>query len=506
MAAAVRERHVPPVELVERSLDRLERWQGPTNAFSQTYADAALGAARALERDSPDGAAARLWGVPYAAKDLFDVEGRPTTGCCRAYKDNVATRDAAVVARMREAGTVLVGKANQHELACGATNLISACGPTANPWDFGRITGGSSGGSAAAVAAGIVPVALGSDTGGSVRIPSSFCGVWGLKPTNGALPLSGVMPLAPSMDCPGPLARTATDLRLAWEALSGRAAARVMPRRAGVLGGYFADRIQPMVLAAVRAVADALENLGIRVEEVRGRGIDDAPAVWNDEAYAEFAEIHGHLLSRPRLLGEPTCMALEHGLGVPPERRSAARARVAEIGAWFEERLRDLDLLLAPATPFPAPPSTADRVEVRAGETMGVHGGAVSVLTRPVNLAGLPAVAVPAGFSPEGLPLGVQLIGSRNDEDVLLSTASMLEASDERFRASIPDPPSGTNTPGRAPEDRRQPASLASSSRSDGSTRTEPSGNRIVGTLRTPWLIRITSAVASGSRSMSIQR
>ena len=446
MVAAVREGRVSPMELVERSLERLERWQGPTNAFTQTYAEGALEAARTLEAGAPPAdRRMALWGVPYAAKDLFDIRGRSSTGCCRAYEDNVATGDAEVVVRMGEGGTILLGKTNQHELACGATNLVSACGPTANPWDLGRITGGSSGGSAAAVATGVVPIALGSDTGGSIRIPASFCGVWGLKPTHGALPLSGVMPLAPFMDCPGPLARSAADLALAWEALSGGPVTPARPQGAGVLGGYFAERIMPAVLDAVRAVADALESSGVRVVEVDGHGIDDAPSVWNDVAYSEFARAHGHLLEHPELLGEPTRAALEHGLGVSAERRAEARARVLEIGEWFAERLAGLDVLIAPATPFPAPPATAGRVEVRRGETMGVHGGAVSVLTRPVNLAGLPAVAVPAGFSPDGLPLGVQLIASGDGEDVLLAAASMLEASGERFRSKIaPDPLGGT--------------------------------------------------------------
>src|SRR5919197_588396 len=161
----------------------------------------------------------------------------------------------------------------------GATNLISACGPTSNPWDLARITGGSSGGSGAAVATGIVPVALGTDTGGSIRIPASFCGVMGLKPTHGAISLRGVMPLALSMDCPGPMAGSVADLRLAWDALTLDTARDQPPRRGGVLRGYFHDRCQPEVRDAVAATADALREEDIEVEDVEGDGIDDAPQV-----------------------------------------------------------------------------------------------------------------------------------------------------------------------------------------------------------------------------------
>jgi aspartyl-tRNA(Asn)/glutamyl-tRNA(Gln) amidotransferase subunit A len=450
MAAAVRDRRVSPVELVQRSLERLQRWQESTNAFTQLYFGTAADAARELEsRLSAGDAVGPLAGVPYAAKDLFDVEGKDTTGCCLAYDGNVATRDADVIVGMREAGAILVGKTNQHELACGATNLISACGPTANPWDLARITGGSSGGSGAAVASGIVPLALGTDTGGSIRIPASFCGLWGLKPTHGAISLTGVMPLALSMDCPGPIAGTAGDLRSAWGALTGSRAEAAPPVRAGVLGGYFVDRIQPEVVAAVWQAATALSGNGVDVVEVDGSGIDDAPAVWNDYAYSQFAVAHGHLLQRRGLLGEPTAAALEHGADLSAERRLQARLRAREIAVWFADRLRDVDLLLAPSTPFPAPPATADRVTVREGETMGVHGGAVSVLTRPVNLAGLPAVAAPAGLSGDGLPLGVQLIAGRARDPLLLTAAAMLEETDPTFRSWIASyPPRGATEHG----------------------------------------------------------
>jgi aspartyl-tRNA(Asn)/glutamyl-tRNA(Gln) amidotransferase subunit A len=445
IAAAVRAREVSPVELVQRSLARLQLWQEPTNAFTQLYFGAAQEEARAIEAAAAAGEPlGPLAGVPYAAKELFDVAGKETTGCCLAYEHNVATRDADMVVRMREAGAILVGKTNMHELASGATNLISACGPTANPWDLTRITGGSSGGSAAAVASGIVPLALGTDTGGSIRCPASFCGISGLKPTHGALSLTGVMPLALSLDCPGPMAISAGDLALAWEALSGMRPSEQQPRRAGVLGGYFADRIQHEVVAAVRATADALAEMGVEIVEIDGEGIDDAPQVWTDYAWSQFAAVHGHLLQQPELLHERTASFLEHGLQLFNEQRLAARARAEEIAGWFAVRLRGVDILLAPSTPYPAPPAAAERVATGDGDTLDVHRGAPTVLTRPVNLAGLPALALPAGRSGDDLPLGVQLIASAGREPLLLSTAASLEAADERFRPVVaPYPPPG---------------------------------------------------------------
>jgi Asp-tRNA(Asn)/Glu-tRNA(Gln) amidotransferase A subunit family amidase len=242
MARAVRTWEVSPIELVDEAIRGAESWQPVTNAFSQLHAEEARAEARRradeLVRDTDPGP---LYGVPVAVKDLFDVAGWETTGCCAAYRGRVAAIDAEAVRKLRTAGAVIVGKTNQHELAAGATNLVSACGPTANPWDRARMTGGSSGGSGAVVAAGVVPVALGTDTGGSVRIPASLCGVTGLKSTHGRVGLDGVMPLAPSLDTVGPLGSTAEDVALVHAVLTADDQETGRPSlhdlRVGELGG-----------------------------------------------------------------------------------------------------------------------------------------------------------------------------------------------------------------------------------------------------------------------------
>lgn len=443
MARAVRERTVSPVELVEEALRRADAWQPATRAFSQLHAQEALDQARlrteeaARADDLPP-----LHGVPVAVKELFDVAGWETTGCCAAYRGRVAERDAEVVGRLRTAGAVVVGKTNQHELAAGATNLISACGATANPWDPTRITGGSSGGSGAAVAAGVVPVALGTDTGGSIRIPASMCGVAGLKPTHGRVSLDGVMPLAPSLDTAGPLAATVEDATLVHAVLAG---APPHDLRGGVegltvasLGGLHVAFLHPEVLEATMAAADVFAELGASTSAVVGKGCF-APEVWEEIAWAELAEHHGDLLDRPELLHARTAEIMERGAGQPDEVTAAARERAGAVRVAFLAALSAADVLLAAATPIAAPPAGAEWVEVGSGP-LSVRRGAPSLLTRSVNLAGLPAVSVPAGLSSDGLPLGIQLIGRPGEEATILAAAAAFQEATSHHVAR-PEPP-----------------------------------------------------------------
>jgi aspartyl-tRNA(Asn)/glutamyl-tRNA(Gln) amidotransferase subunit A len=445
MARAVRDRSVSPVELVEEALRLAEAWQPATTAFSQLHGDEALEQARLRTEEAARGDVAPLHGVPVAVKDLFDVAGWETSGCCAAYRGRVAERDAEAVRRLRAAGAVVIGKTNQHELAAGATNLISACGATGNPWDPARITGGSSGGSGAAVAAGVVPVALGTDTGGSIRIPASMCGVTGLKPTHGAVALDGVMPLAPSLDTVGPLAATVEDTAVIHSILTGgKPPVDVDGGLEGLvvatLGSLHVAFLHPDVLEAVLAAAERFDELGATISTVVGDGCF-APEVWEEIAWREMAVHHGGLLDRPELLHRRTAELLRRGAAQAEEVTAAARERAGAVRAAFLAALSTADVLLAAATPIVAPPAGAEWVEVGSGR-LSVRRGAPSLLTRSVNLAGLPAVSVPAGVSSEGLPIGIQLIGRPGEEATILRAAAAFQAASEHH-VGVPDLPGG---------------------------------------------------------------
>ena len=445
MAAAVTSRDVSPFELVERAFDRLHRWQPVTNAFSQVWEDEAVAAARDAPGDAPYPAAA---GVPLGIKDLFNVAGHETTGCCAAYRGNLAAADAPIIERMRRAGMIFVGKTNQHELAAGGTNLVSACGPTANPWDPGRMTGGSSGGSAAAVAAGVVPWALGSDTGGSIRIPSSMCGTFGLKPTTGHLSLDGVMPLAPSLDCPGPIASTAGDLGLLYQLMAGAADGQssdssvdsIRASRIGVPGGFFADGVHADVLGLVHEVAEFFQKNGAKVEAIEGGGMQDSRRVWSQICYPEFAEAHRSVERRLDDVAPSVRAWMKDGRRLSPAERAEAVRRRAEIRRWFRRHLETFDALLIPTTPYPA--LNPDEEEVDLGRGRKVEASAVGPgwLTCSVNLSGLPAVNLPAGRSGDGLPIGVSLLADDNREAALIRLAAGWEAA-VGYQPALPSPP-----------------------------------------------------------------
>jgi aspartyl-tRNA(Asn)/glutamyl-tRNA(Gln) amidotransferase subunit A len=439
MTMAMLRGDVRALELMERAIRRAERWQPVTNAFSQLWADEALTEARAVDAALPGQRSPRS-GLPVAVKDLFDVAGRETTGCSAAYSGNVAERDCPVIGRVREVGMVMVGKTNQHELAAGGTNAVSACGPTANPWDTGRITGGSSGGSAAAVAAGVVPFALGSDTGGSIRIPSSLCGTFGLKPTTGQITIEGMLPLAPSLDCPGPIASTVADLILLYDARPGPRPVRPRPGglrgllggrrksfRVGVPDGFFADRVHQDVLGVVSTTAKTLEGAGVSMDPVDGRGIEDARTVWSRVCYPEFAAAHAAVRDRRHLIDPSVVAWMEEGETLSPIDREAAARRRVEIAGWFGKRLRRFDALLVPTTPYPAPRAGQETVDLGPAGTVEIARVGPGWLTCSVNLAGLPALNLPAGRSSEGLPIGVSLVGGPNDEGTLFRLAGLWE-------------------------------------------------------------------------------
>jgi aspartyl-tRNA(Asn)/glutamyl-tRNA(Gln) amidotransferase subunit A len=418
MCDALRDHRVTPVELVTEALRSLEQWQPVTNAVSQLFADEALAAARALPAE-PIGP---LHGVPILVKELFDVAGHETTGCCEAFRGNTAAADAFVVSRLRDAGAIIVGKANMHELAASGTNHISSCGPTHNPWAPDRMTGGSSGGSAAAVATRSVPFALGTDTAGSIRVPSSFCGTVGLKPTHGRLPMAGTMPLSPSLGCIGPMAATVADVALGYAVLANekdQSAGSIRGMRIGrVHDGYFATLVHPAVRAALDDAADVLVAAGATLDDVHLPEVDGALHTWGDIAWPEFSDAYPDLDLEH--VGQQIARHYRYGQELSASAQALAHEHASRMQAAFATALRDVDALLLPATGYAAPRFDEDDIAVGNGQTLNVFRGGPVWFTCPVDIVMLPALSLPAGFDSAELPLGVQLVGGFADEWTLL--------------------------------------------------------------------------------------
>lgn len=434
--AAVADRKVSPVELVEASLDAVERVEDLTNAFTVVIPDDAMMRARELEVQS--GPRGPLHGVPVAVKDLYDVAGTPTSGCCGAYIDRIAYDDSAVVSRLREAGAVIVAKTNMHELAFGATSQVSYYGGVRNPWDTKRIPAGSSGGSGAAVAGGAVAMAMGSDTGGSIRLPSAMCGVTGLKPTHGAVSLRGALPMTASFDTGGPLAVSAQDCLLVHKVIAGFDPGYVYSRsgnavpakdigevRIGVLRNWI-SLAEPAVSEAVDAVVDELSRAGCTLVDIDG--ID--PLVIRDAAFpvlvGEFAHHFRDIWDDERV-HETIHGLMTIGRQVLAADYAAGREAALRVHLEMLANIEGLDGLLAPCAPFPAP-----RIDEVDNLTEAVRS---TVFTLPVNAAGLPSVAFPTGFS-EGMPVGAQLIGAPWSEELLCGVVSAYQqATDWHLRA-----------------------------------------------------------------------
>lgn len=443
VAKAVREGAVSASELIAASLDSLAQWQPVTNAVSQLWPDEAFAAARTL----PSVGDLPLHGVPVLVKENMDVSGHPTTSCCEAFRDRIATEDCHLVAQLKAAGAIIIGKASMHELAASGTNHISACGPTHNPWDPARLTGGSSGGSAAAVATRSVLFSLGTDTAGSVRIPASFCGVAGLKSTQDRLSMRGVMPLAPSFDSPGPLAASVQTLAIVHGVLANElpATGLVHGPLAGLrLGmpreGYYAEGVHPDVRAALQTVGGVLASADVETLAVPLPLMDGALSVWGDLAWPQFADAYPELdLQR---VGHQIAEHYRYGQQLDQGKIDRARARAFVISHALLSALRIVNVLLLPCTPYTAPHFSDQEIEVGDGQMMNVFRGGPVWFTCPIDIAGLPALALPAGFDANGLPIGVQLVGRPGEEWTLLRVGAAFQARTNYHRAapSLPAP------------------------------------------------------------------
>ena len=435
LAAEIRRGDLSPREAVQDALDRIERDDGAYNSVLSVRGEEALAEADAL--GAPVG---MLHGVPIGVKDVIDVAGTRTTAASKVLADNVATADATVVARLRAAGAVIVGKLNTHEFAWGASTTSEAFGPARNPWDTERICGGSSGGSGAAVAAGLLPGALGTDTAGSVRIPAALCGVTGVRPTIGRVPNRGVIPVSWTYDTVGPLARTAEDCALLLDVISGpepgdasTTSVAAEPCLAGLGQGVEGLRIgvvshlmgevplDPGVAGAVEEALAELGRLGARVERVDATFLRRAEVVQQLVMLPEAAEAHLPWL-RTRLAdyGADVRARLLAGLLLPssaPITGQRARRALAEEARPLFERF---DLLAAPEMPILAPRIGEDTVDVNGHELP--YRLALIPYNSPWSCLGVPTASVPCGFV-DGLPVGLALTGRRLGEATVLRAA-----------------------------------------------------------------------------------
>jgi aspartyl-tRNA(Asn)/glutamyl-tRNA(Gln) amidotransferase subunit A len=433
-------KQVSPVEVVRVHLERISALDPTLRAFITVCADAALKAARTAEGDLMAGRAlGPLHGVPWAPKDLYSTKGVRTTGGSKILADSVPSDDATVVARLARAGAILLGKLNMHEFAYGPEGLNAHYGDTRNPWsaDAHRITGGSSSGSGAAVAAGLAPGSLGSDTGGSIRIPASLCGITGLKPTYGRVSRAGVLPLAWSMDHVGPMTRSARDCALMLAAIAGYDPAdptsSVLPvpdygaaltgdvkgLRVGLLRAHFTDAAAPDVRTALEAAAKQLEQAGAVVDEVDLTQVTHVAAASAAIVASEALAYHAPWMrSRPQDYQPDVRERLRMGAFITGAQYVRSQQIRALLTREVDEALARRDVLLAPATPLAAP--VLGERETALGDGPSDVRAALLRCTRPFNFSGHPACAAPCGFTAGGLPIGLQIVGRPFDEATVL--------------------------------------------------------------------------------------
>jgi aspartyl-tRNA(Asn)/glutamyl-tRNA(Gln) amidotransferase subunit A len=446
LAGSIAARKISAVDVTQACLDRIARLDGRLHAFITVDAEGALTRARALDADLARGVSrGPLHGVPLAYKDLFHVVGLPTSCGTKTAEYFRSDRDSTAVARLQAAGAVTLGKLNMTELALGPFGDNPHHGNVDNPWKAGHVSGGSSSGSGSAVAARLVFGALGSDTGGSIRLPAACCGIVGLKPTYGRVSRAGAMALSWALDHLGPMTRTVRDCALMFELIAGhdprdatssrRPAPAVLAGLEGPLSGlrlalpenYYFDGVTAEVTSAVEAAARALESRGARVLPLRlpdPAGIVD---VCNVLARAESAVIHSRVLrERPHELGAAVRARLEIGLHVSAhDYLQAGRLRARLTREFVDEVFGEVDAILAAAIPEPAPQLAA--VTAGAVEEIVRRMGRFSRLTRPFNGLGLPVLAVPCGLSADGLPLGLQIVGRPFDEATIFRLGLTVE-------------------------------------------------------------------------------
>jgi len=430
-AQALRSRKISSVELTQQCLDQIAKLNPVLNAFITVTGDSALARAQELDRELAQGVdRGPLHGIPIAHKDLMWTKGVRTTSGSKIFADFVPDRDAPVVQKLAAAGAVMVGKAGLHELAYGITSDNPHFGTIRNPRNPEHSPGGSSGGSGVAVATGMAFLATGTDTGGSIRVPASFCGVAGLKPTYGLIDRRGVQPLGLSLDHVGPLARTVDDLGLALDAMSAperrrSAPASVREIRIGLPENFYFTSTAPEVKAAVHDAAQRAEKLDARVIPVRVPDIDALNTAGLVILLSEAAAVHQAHLHRRGDFGADVLALLDQGLLIPAADYVNAQRQRKLLLDEFRNLFQDIDCLFTPSTPITAP---------RIGQTEITLDGVqhnTRILTtrfaRGVNALGFPALSIPCGTSTKGLPIGLQIIARPFEDNLALIVGKSLE-------------------------------------------------------------------------------
>jgi len=474
LAQALARGEVSSVELTRAALDRIEARDSRYNAFITVTPDQAMSQAEAADAARAAGQAGPLAGVPFVHKDIFCTDGVRTSCGSRMLDTFVSPYDATVVRNMRAAGLVMLGKTNMDEFAMGSSNETSYYGPVKNPWDTARVPGGSSGGSAAAVAARLAPGATGTDTGGSIRQPAALCGITGLKPTYGRVSRYGMVAFASSLDQGGPMARTAEDCALLLGAMAGfdpndstsidrpvddYAAAlegtTIRGLRVGLPKEYFGEGMAPGVRAAVEAAAEVLRDQGAEVVEVSlphsGLSVPVYYVVAPAEASSNLSRFdgvrYGHRCEQPQDIIDLYERSRAEGFGTEVKRRIMVGTYALSAGYYdayylkaqqirqlisddFRKAFEEVDVILGPTSP-----TTAFPIGERADDPVSMYLS--DVYTIAANLAGLPALSMPAGFA-DGLPVGVQLVGDYFDEGRLLGVAHRYQQATDHHRQAPP--------------------------------------------------------------------
>ncbi|HXD18875.1 MAG TPA: amidase [Vicinamibacterales bacterium] len=434
LSRALEARETTAEAVVERCLQRIAERNAALNAFITVFGDEARERARAADREMAAGRRrGPLHGVPISLKDLFDVRGTATTAASRVREHHVADADAPSVAALRDAGAIIIGKTNLHEFAFGTTNEDSAFGPARHPHDPNRSPGGSSGGSAASVADGMCFASMGTDTGGSIRIPSAVCGLVGLKPAFGELSTEGVVPLSGTLDHIGPICRSVEDAAILYDVLRGggvRPTGKPIDLRAlrlGVARGYFMALLDPQVAAAFDAACERLREAGARLEEVSIPHVGDVAAIYLHIVLTEAAAYHAKTLERrPEDYTPNVRIRLEMGRYVLGEDYARAMRGRELIRREVDAALEDQDALLLPTLPIPAPKIGA--ATVRIGAVEEPVRNVMLRCTQAFNLSGHPALSLPCGSTTDGLPVGAQIVGAAGDTPGLLRVAGAVES------------------------------------------------------------------------------